>query len=124
VALRYDFPLSNHSTLALLGIIALREGDLPAAREVSTRAVEAADRMLESNAQSYTSLDAKGLALCTLALCGEGNRILTATEAFQAARRITKAAGMVQGVLRLFDALAMADSEGLLNEVRKVAAGE
>jgi tetratricopeptide (TPR) repeat protein len=123
-ALRYDFPLGNHSTLALLGVIALSQEDLLAAQEVSTRAVEAADRILNLNTEYYSALDSKGLALCTLTLCGENNHISTAMEAYQAARRITKAAGVVRRAQLVFDALAMADSEGLLDEVRRVAAGE
>lgn len=47
-----------------------------------------------------------------------------AAAAFRAARAITSAAGIVAQVLGLFDALAVADADGVLAAVRPAAAGE
>jgi hypothetical protein len=45
-------------------------------------------------------------------------------ESYRAARAINKDKGIVQITLRLFDALAVADSGGILKDVRLVASGE
>jgi hypothetical protein len=47
-----------------------------------------------------------------------------AIEAYRAARALCKDVGIVNRVLRLFDALAVVDEKGILAEVRKAAAGE
>ena len=44
--------------------------------------------------------------------------------AHRTARAINKDAGVVKRVLRLFDALAVVDTDGILRDVRQVAAGE
>ena len=38
-ARKYDVPLMNHRTSAMLGVVALRQGDLNAAREAFTAAI-------------------------------------------------------------------------------------
>ena len=45
-------------------------------------------------------------------------------ESFQATRAIPSAAGIVGRVLRLLDALALADTAGILTAVRAEVAGE
>jgi hypothetical protein len=45
-------------------------------------------------------------------------------ESYRAARTITKEKGIFESVLRLFDALAVADSKGILKDVCRVASGE
>ncbi len=115
-ARQYDEPQNNHSVLALLGLIALRQGAGPAAREAFNAAVAQADQMLAHSAQNYGALDARGLALCGLALGGdvESAGISGAIDAYRAARAINREAGVVGRVLRLFGALAAADTEGVL----------
>src|SRR5690606_30413165 len=68
-ALGYDVPENNHNVSALHGIIALRQGDEVAARRAFVRAIGQADEILSKTAEYYEALDAKGLALCGLALC-------------------------------------------------------
>ena len=72
---------------------------------------------------SYEALDSKGLSLCGLALCGDRAQIPAAKAAYKAARAVTSDAGIVRDVLQRFDALAQADTDGILAEVRPVAAG-
>ena len=81
------------------------------------------ETLLSAYAQNYAALDSKGLALCGLALTEDPKRIAEAVAAYRAARAITKATGIVQRVLRLFDALAQADNHGVLAPVRAAAAG-
>jgi hypothetical protein len=59
------------------------------------------------------------LALVT----GDKDFIPSAIDAYRKAREITKDAGIVNDVMRLFDALQETDAAGVLAEVREVAAG-
>jgi tetratricopeptide (TPR) repeat protein len=121
---QYDEPSNNHSVLALLGLITLRQEDVAATQEAFAEAVVHAETMLTHSAQNYRALDSKGLALCGLAVCGETGRMAEAAEAYRAARAINKDAGVVGRVLRLFDTMAEADAAGALAGVRAAAAGE
>jgi tetratricopeptide (TPR) repeat protein len=128
---KYDVPHNNHNVAALLGIITLRQNDVTAAQEAFTAAIQHADKILGQTPELYDALDAKGIALCGLAL-GEDNgqerinRTNQATAIFQQARKINKDKGIVNRVLRLIDALALAHPDGnaILAEARKAASGE
>ncbi|GAC1565650.1 MAG: hypothetical protein NVS3B14_04080 [Ktedonobacteraceae bacterium] len=117
---RYDEPRDNHAILALLGVIALRQGDRAAAQEMFKGAMQQVDALQPYN-KSYRLLDSKGLALCGLALCEDYENITAAIDVYKEARRITRDAGVIKRVQRLFDALALADGAGLLSKVRAVA---
>jgi tetratricopeptide (TPR) repeat protein len=123
-ALRHDVAENNHKNLALLGIIVLRQGDHAAAKEAFARAIAEAESLLTHTAQNHEALDSKALALCGLALIEGPQHIPAAIETYRAARTITKAAGMVGRGLRLLDALAVVDEQGILKDVRAAAAGE
>lgn len=120
----YDVPLINHKVAALLGVINLRQCDDSTARSAFMAAVAHADAMLAKSAQNYDALDAKALALTGLALCDNPHHLTAAVESYRAARAITTASGIVARVLRLHDALALADPDGILAPVRDAAAGE
>jgi len=122
-ARQYDVPRNNHYVLALLGIIALRQGDGAAAQEAFAAAVAQADALLAHTPEYYAALDSKGLALCGLALCDAGNLVSEASAAFRAARATNRDVGIVSRVLRLFDALAAMDTAGVLAGVRAAANG-
>ena len=122
-ARKYDVPLYNHATSATLGLVALRQGDLHAAKEAFTSAISEADHLIALTAGRYDALDTKSLALCGLALCGDLAQIPAAKAAFRAARAVTSNAGTVRDVLFQFDTLAQADINGILAEVRAIAAG-
>jgi len=139
-ARQYDEPQNNHFALALLGVIALQQGERAAAQEVFTGALAQADALLALTAQNFAALDSKGLALAGLALCenlvgaglvpapGADTRpapTQAAIAAYRAARAINKEAGVVGRVVRLLDALALAHPQGaeVLSAVR-AAAGE
>jgi tetratricopeptide (TPR) repeat protein len=123
-ALQYDEPENNHLVQAALGVIALLQEDRSTAHEAFTTAVFQTEGLLSYGAQNYSALDSKGLALSGLTLCDGVNRTSAAIEAYRAARAINKDAGNVARVLRLFDALAVVDSAGVLKDVRAAAAGE
>jgi len=123
-ARRYDYPLNNHNVLALMGVIAVRQGDSASAKDAFKTAIKASGILLGHSDTNYGALDAKGLALCGLALCGgERNYIEEAIHAYTKARSITRAPGIVGRVLRLFDELAKADTQELFAGVREAAGG-
>ena len=119
----YDFPKNNHNVAALLGVIALRQDDRPAARQAFQEAIVHADKILGEKSQLYNALDAKGLAVAGLALCGEPERLPEAEDAYRAARAINKDAGYVKRVVRLLDAIAGVEKNRVLADVRKAARG-
>jgi tetratricopeptide (TPR) repeat protein len=131
-ALQYDVPSNNHNVRTLHGIIKLRQADPRAACQIFMSAISQADKVLAKTPELYESLDAKGLALCGLALCADngqetidrGKTIEEAVETFQNARKIAPHAGVVKRVLRLFDELGKCDEEGLLKDVRKAIEGK
>jgi tetratricopeptide (TPR) repeat protein len=128
-ALRYDAPEYNHNVSALHGIIALRQGDEVAARGAFVRAIGQADEILSKTAEYYSALDAKGLALCGLAiLAGRGDACVALTndaiETFRKARKIAPHAGIVKATLRLFDELAKCEGGDILKEVRQAVEGK
>jgi tetratricopeptide (TPR) repeat protein len=126
-ALQYDEPIDNYNATALHGIIALRQRERETAQEAFTKSIAQADEILAKTPDYYSALDAKGLALCGLALC-RGERpsaptIDDAIETFRAVRKIAPHAGVVKSVLRLFDELVKCDEEGVLKDVRKATEG-
>ncbi len=120
-ARRHDTPQNNHNALTLLGLVAWRQSDGTSAHEAFRAALVHADDQLAHNPQNHDALDAKGLALCGLALCepNSGLRHLSdATTAYWAARAINRSVGLVRHALRLFDELAKTDPSGRLKNVR------
>ena len=83
---------------------------------------------------SYSSADAKDFALrlCdelaqgppTIQVWLDKREISAAIKAYKAARAVNKDAGVVARVLRLFEALAVVDSVGVVKDVRAAAARE
>jgi tetratricopeptide (TPR) repeat protein len=122
-AIQYDVPRANHFLISLCGIIALRQGDQSAAYQTFTRAVAQAYELLAKTPDYYSALDAKGLALCGLAICDNRNHVADAIQAFHAARKIAPHAGIVKRVLRLFEEVVKCDKEGILKDVRKAVEG-
>jgi tetratricopeptide (TPR) repeat protein len=119
LACKYDYPLNNHNALVLLGLITLCRGDRIAARKAFADAIETSHALLKHSGRNYSAFNAKGLALCGMAVCEEDTRyIKDAISAYKAAREITKAAGIVERDLGLFNELAKADSRGLLVDVQ------
>jgi tetratricopeptide (TPR) repeat protein len=119
----YDYPPNNASVSATLGVVLLRQGQADPARLAFTEAVAQADSLLEHTRDNYQALDSKTLGLCGLALLDDAARLPEAMIAVQAARAVNRDAGVVQRVLRLLDALAVADQDGILAPVRIIAAG-
>ena len=123
-ALQYDEPTNNHNITALQGIIALRQGERATAQEAFTKSIAQAGEILAKTPEFYSALDAKGLALCGLAICDDKKYIPDAIETFRAARKIAPHAGVVKSALRLFDELVKCDTEGILKDVRNAAEGK
>jgi tetratricopeptide (TPR) repeat protein len=119
----YDYPPKNASVSAILGTILLRQGQVEAARLAFTEAVAQANMLLERTGDNYAALDDKALALSGLAVLGDIGRLAEARGAALAARAINREVGVVHRALQRWDALAVADQNGLLVPVRDIAAG-
>ena len=68
--------------------------------------------------RNFNALDAKGVALSGLALCGDPSRLTDAVAAHSAARAINGDAGVIRRVAWLNEQMAPADPTGLLAAVR------
>jgi tetratricopeptide (TPR) repeat protein len=104
-ARQYDEPKNNHNVLALLGVIALRQDDLSAAREAFTAALAHAEGLLALTPENYDALDARALAFAGLGEIGDAALFDAARAAYQAARTINSEAGVVQRAVRLLNEL-------------------
>jgi len=122
-ACQYSYPLEDAVTATLLGVVAHRQGDSATARRAFTDGIDRSDALLAMTPHFFAALDSKAVALCGLALGGQTENLPAARNAFRAAREITSAPGIVQGILQLFDALALADKDGILTDLRPIAAG-
>ena len=123
-AAKYRFPKEYASTLALGGVVALRQGDTAAASNAFDRALSEAEAQLAGTTRSYLSAYAKALALAGLALCRDSALATTVAKAYRDSRAISAAPGIIMDELQKLDALAVADSTGTLKPVRAAAAGE
>jgi Tfp pilus assembly protein PilF len=85
--------------LALLGVIALRQNDPPAAREAFAAALAHAEGLLAHTPEYLGALDATALALAGL------GQIEAARAAYQAARALNREAGVVGRATRLLGQL-------------------
>jgi tetratricopeptide (TPR) repeat protein len=108
----YRSPNNDDNVLALLGVVAVRQGDTAAAREAFTQALAKTADLLSHSAQNYDAFDNRALALCGLALCDGTDQMQEALDAYRSARAITAAPGVVRRTLRLLDALAVGDRTG------------
>lgn len=122
-ARRHDYPSNNAAMWTLMGIIQLRQAERAAAREAFSRGLAEANGLLKKFDKNLLALDTKALALCGLALCEDERHRELAAEALHDARKITKAKGIVARVLTKFDALAQADTDGVLAPLRNVVSG-
>jgi len=122
-ACKYDIFLSNHRALAVLGVVAVRQGDLNSAAAAFSAASNHASQLIDLTPNRYAALDIQGLSLCGLVLCRQPEQIQLAKAAYKAARALTSNLGVVRDILQRFDALSKADTKGLLAEVRPFAAG-
>jgi hypothetical protein len=59
----YEYPPNDHNVLALSGVIALRMGEIKAAKDAFVSAIAKADEMLAKSKNNFSALYAKGLSL-------------------------------------------------------------
>ena len=117
-----DEPENNPNVLTLLGIICLRQGERESAADAFRRALAASEIVLQF-AGSYNALDAKGVALAGLSLCGAEESLPEAVKAHHAARAVNRDEGVINRLVWLYDALAPADPGDRLRPAREAAQG-
>jgi tetratricopeptide (TPR) repeat protein len=108
----------------VLGAALLAERRNEAAKHAFREALRGADALLAHADDNCDALDTRALALCGLAVVDDAGRMSEASAAFRAARTRTRAAGVVDRTLRLFDRLAARDRKHVLQAIRPVAAGD
>ena len=107
----------------VLAISRQRLGNFEAARIAFRDAASAADELLARTPDNFGALDTRALALCGLTVVDEPSHETAAVAAFQRARAITDAPGVVRRVVRLLDALTAGDA-GVLVPQRRAAIGD
>ncbi|MBN2528054.1 MAG: tetratricopeptide repeat protein [Deltaproteobacteria bacterium] len=122
-AREHTIDLNKYDSLAILGLIALRQGNHTTAKDTFSEAIKEADRLISLCKERYHAFDIKGLSHCGLAVCSDATQVTAAMNAYSAARALTSGAGIVHEVLRRFDALATVDINHILAGVRSVASG-
>jgi len=120
----HPFPPSRAQVLLLLGITHIRQDQSAAAAQDFRDAIAQAEELLQYSSGTYEAQDTRALALCGLALTTDPDKAAEATAAFRAARAITSADGIIKQTQTLFDALAAADRDGILNRIRPAAEGK
>lgn len=120
-ALRDDVCMTNHAVQTLFGIIALLNGDRPAAANAFHKALQQADEAASRDPRAFGALDAKGVALCGLALIEGAQHLAAAETAFRAARALTSDRGVVARIRRLLNALAPLDEAKVLASTSNAA---
>ena len=119
-----DYPPTAADLSLILGIVLARQAKRDAASQTFTDAVRSANTLIEQTSHNFHALDTKALALCGQALVEGTGQLTEASTMFRDARTITRARGIVQRVLRLFDALAPADPVGILEPIRMAASND
>ena len=119
----HDYPPDRAELSLLLGIVQLRQDQPADAAGEFGDAITQADELLQQTSGGYAALDTKALALCGLALTTDPGKAAEAAMAFRAARAITSADGIVKQTVALFDALALADRDGILAAILPEAEG-
>jgi tetratricopeptide (TPR) repeat protein len=113
------------NAVVMRGIVALRLDD-PGVAQISFRVARAdASALWNLENQKFSALDTEGLAQCGLALCANGEReaLDRATRAFDKARALTTAPGVIVRVMRLLDELEAVGPPGILERPRRAAWG-
>ncbi len=121
-AARFNVPLNDANSHAVLGVIRLRRGDRAGAQADFREAVNAAEQLTLQNQQNINALETRALALSGLVVCEDG-AVANAIDAYQVLRTINRDAGHVARALLLLDALCELDEQGRLRDVRNAAAG-
>jgi tetratricopeptide (TPR) repeat protein len=87
---RFNYPAYWSSVCALSGVVALRLGDVAAARADFSMSLTEAETLLTKHEHNLNALDTKGLALSGLVLCGDRGRLASH-------RSVSRGAGYQQG---------------------------
>lgn len=120
-AARYDRSRLVLGALALKGLTALRMSRIDEAMRAFREVDDRAGKLLDKDSGWYQIWDTRALALCGLALCDVPDTLERAVPAYEAARRIESAAGVVNRALRLLDDLAEGRNANLLRPARDAA---
>ncbi len=120
-ACRNNVPQNNYLARSILGLVALRQGQIENARQAFQEAEKLADVLLQAYERNFAALDAKGLCAVGLSCCALESSAPRALPAYAKARSITRIPGHVRrAMLPLELLLGPGDS---FADVRSAAAG-
>jgi len=124
-AQRYNLPRKDYKVPFLLGVIALRNKERASAEQAFHTTIEMTGRLLKICRNNYGCWEIQGLAFLGLSLSMHDPRFRTdAIKAFQAARRLSRDAGLVSRTLHILDLLSQGDRGRRFTGVRQSAAGK
>jgi tetratricopeptide (TPR) repeat protein len=122
-AARYDRSRLVLGALALKGLTALRMSRVDEAVRAFREVDDRAGKLLDRDSGWYQIWDTRALVLCGLALCDMPDMLDRAVLAYEEARRIESAAGVINRALRLLDDLTAGRDGDLLGPARDAAGG-
>lgn len=123
-AARYTNTPRALGALGVHGLIEFTRGNLGAARAAFHEAHTYARIRLDRDERDYQSLDAVGMVLCGLALCGDEEMAELSVETFRRARRIATKRGIVEHNRRLLARFSDHGDPRLLERVQRAAEGD
>jgi tetratricopeptide (TPR) repeat protein len=119
----YDYPRHRAKLSLLSGTSQLMQDQRAAAAREFQAAITQADEELQHANHSYKILDAKALALCGLALTIDPGNAAEAAKVFLTARAITRANGVINQNVALFNVLVTTDRSDILSAIRPAIVG-
>ena len=114
-------PMHQHFGHVLAGVIALRCGDRAAAVKAFDAALAETDRLVKLCATNYKAFSSMALAHAGLAISGDATHIAASRDAFRASHAIVREPGTLTRHRHILDAIAAADSSGVLTGLRDEA---
>ncbi|MEE8124516.1 MAG: TIR domain-containing protein [Nitrospirales bacterium] len=122
-ALHIEAPSEKHVVSAMYGIVSLRQGHHKQAKQQFLQTITQTETLLNHCSQDIWALESKALAQCGLAICDQNPELTSsAIETFKIVREMVQDKGTLQRILKLLQALSLADTHGILTEELHLAA--
>jgi len=122
-ALQVEAPSEKHVVSAMYGIVLLRQGNPQQAKQQFLQTITQTATLLNHCSQDIWALESQALAQCGLAICDQNPELTSLPiETFQKVRELVHDKGTLQRMGKLFEALCIADTQGILTDKRHLAA--
>lgn len=122
-ALQVEAPSEKHVVSAMYGIVLLRQGNHQQAKQQFLQTITQTVTLLNHCSQDIWALESQALAQCGLAVCDQNPELTSsAIEPFQKVRELVHDKGTLQRMAKLFEAVCLADTHGILTDEWHLAA--